>query len=72
MGPASHNKVSPRIDSGTLTDKANTRDNVLIGRAGKISEEIEKLLSKGAIVEVTISKKTFVSKIFLVEKKEGG
>ena len=39
---------------------------------GKISEEIKELLSKGAIVEATISKESFVSQIFLVEKKEGG
>ena len=39
---------------------------------GKISEEIKELLSKGAIVETTISQKSFVSQIFLVEKKEGG
>jgi len=39
---------------------------------GKISEEIKGLLAKGAIVETTISKESFVSQIFLVEKKEGG
>ena len=37
-----------------------------------ISTEIGELLSKGAVVETTPSQGSFVSQIFLVEKKEGG
>ena len=37
-----------------------------------ISTEIRELLSKGAVVETTPSQGSFVSQIFLVEKKEGG
>ena len=37
-----------------------------------ISREIGKLLSKGTVVETTPSQGSFVSQIFLVEKKEGG
>ena len=38
----------------------------------KISQEVKELLAKGAVVETTVSKESFVSQIFLVEKKEGG
>jgi len=49
-----------------------TKPMAEIGGAGKISEEVKGLLAKDAIVETTISKESFVSQIFLVEKKEGG
>ena len=38
----------------------------------KISQEVQELVTKGEVVETTLSKKSFVSQIFLVEKKEGG
>ena len=38
----------------------------------QISEEIVELLSKGAIEEAQLSPQSFVSQIFLVEKKDGG
>jgi len=38
----------------------------------KISEEIKELLAKGAIRETTLTADSFVSQIFLVEKKGGG
>jgi len=38
----------------------------------KISEEIKEYLAKGAIKETMLSTGSFVSQIFLVEKKEGG
>ena len=37
-----------------------------------ISTEIRELLSKGAVVETTPSQGSFVSQLFLVEKKERG
>ena len=37
-----------------------------------ISQEVKELLAKGAIIETTLSKESYVSQIFLVEKKEGG
>ena len=38
----------------------------------KISQEVLELLEKGAIVEAQLTQGSFVSQIFLVEKKEGG
>ena len=38
----------------------------------KISQEVQELLEKGAIVEAQLTQGSFVSQIFLVEKKEGG
>ena len=37
-----------------------------------ISSEVRELLSKGTVIETTPSPGSFVSQIFLVEKKEGG
>jgi len=37
-----------------------------------ISSEVRDLLSKGAVIEASPTKESFVSQIFLVEKKEGG
>ena len=37
-----------------------------------ISSEVRNLLSKGAVIETIPSPGSFVSQIFLVEKKEGG
>ena len=38
----------------------------------KISQEIKELLTKGVIVEVQLSTSSYISQIFLVEKKGGG
>lgn len=38
----------------------------------RVTQEVQELLSKGAIVETTPSSMSFVSQIFLVEKKGGG
>ena len=39
---------------------------------GKFTQEVKELLDKGAIVGAQMSQESFVSQIFLVEKKEGG
>jgi len=38
----------------------------------KISQEVKELLAKGAIIEAQLSPQSYVSQIFLVEKKGGG
>ena len=38
----------------------------------KISQEIKELLTKDAIVEAQLSTSSYISQIFLVEKKGGG
>jgi len=46
--------------------------NCSVEESKMISTEIGELMSKGAVVETTPSQGSFVSQIFLVEKKEGG
>ena len=38
----------------------------------KVSQEVQELLKKGAIVEAQLTQGSFVSQIFLLERKEGG
>ena len=40
--------------------------------AALVTLEVTALLTKGAIVETNLSANSFVSQIFLVEKKDGG
>ena len=47
MGLASHIRVSPRVDSGTLAVKDNARDNVLAGGAGKDLGRDQRALVQG-------------------------
>ena len=69
MGLASHKRVPTRTGSITLANKANA-SNKLLHRGG--STEVREILSKGAVIETTPSQGSFVSQIFLAEKKEGG
>ena len=47
MGPASHIRVSPSVDLGTLADKVNVRDNVLVGGVGKDLRRDQRALVQG-------------------------
>ena len=47
MGLVNHIRVLPRVDSGTLADKAHGRNNVLIGGAGKDLRRDQRTLIQG-------------------------
>jgi len=70
MGLKCNNRVQIRAYPNATPSKAH-RDFMLTGRACKISLEIKELQAKGIIIEAPPTQSSFVSQIFLVEKKGG-
>ena len=68
MGLASHIRVSPRVDSGTLAVKANAKDDVLIGGAGKDLRRYQRALVQGC----NCGSNNFLCITNLSSGKEGG
>ena len=69
MGLTGHIRVPNRAKPDPMASKAHARDKMLPGGA---RENLTGGSRTGAIVETTLSKNSFMSQIFLVEKKEGG
>jgi len=67
MGLASHKGIPARTDSTNLANQANACSI----EEEEVISEVRELLSKGALIETTPSPGSFLSQIFLVEKRMG-
>ena len=72
MGHASHNRVPVRAYPNPTSSQVTQVISYSKEEHAKISQEIKELLDKGAIVEAPLSTGSYISQIFLVEKKGGG
>ena len=69
MGPTDNNGLPSRANTTAISGKPMPPNKLSSEEEEKIAMEISELLGKGAIVETQLSAESFVSQIFLVEKK---
>ena len=72
LGPSGNSRVPNRPYPHTIPSITTPSNSTVKGNYTMVSQEVQELLIKGAIVEITPSSAGFISQIFLVEKKGGG
>ena len=71
LGPTNSTGVSNRSDPHSTSVTYTTSNRSVTRKHALVTQEVQKLLSKGAIVESIPSPMSFISQIFLVEKRGG-
>ena len=66
LGPANSTRVYDRPNRDPPPIVTSLDNHALV------TQEVQELIRKGAIVETTVSLNSFISQLFLVEKKGGG
>ena len=72
MGPASSTRVYDRLHPHTRPILPAPPIVTSLDNHALVTQEVQELIRKGAVIEKTVSATSFISQLFLVKKKVGG
>ena len=72
MGPASSTRVYDRLHPHTRPILPAPPIVTSLDNQALVTQEVQELIRKGAVIEKTVSATSFISQLFLVKKKVGG